>query len=50
VGGGRYLYEQIGSDNKTLKIYEGGYHELFNDLERETVLDDMRDWIVAHTS
>lgn len=47
--GSRYLYEQLGAEDKTLKIYEGGYHELFNDLEKTQVLDALRDWIVAHT-
>ena len=45
--GSRLLHERCGSEDKTLKIYEGGYHELFNDLEKEAVIAGMRDWMLA---
>ena len=35
----------IDSDDKTLKIYEGWYHELFNEPEREAVLTDVLRWL-----
>ena len=31
--------------NTTLKLYEGGYHELHNDLEREDVLKTILEWM-----
>ena len=31
--------------NTTLKLYEGGYHELHNDLEREDVIKTIIDWM-----
>jgi len=47
--GSRMLYERCSSTDKTLKIYEGGYHELWNDLEKEAVISGIRDWILART-
>ncbi len=43
--GSRLLYERSGSADKMLKLYEGGYHELFNDLERVQVMDDVLAWL-----
>lgn len=31
----------------TIKLYEGAYHELHNDLDSQQVLEDMLDWIAA---
>jgi len=45
--GSRMLYERCSSADKTLKIYAGGYHELWNDLEKEAVISGIRDWILA---
>ena len=28
------IYERAGSTDKTLKLYEGGYHDLLNDLDK----------------
>jgi alpha-beta hydrolase superfamily lysophospholipase len=33
------------SDKATLKLYEGGYHELQNDLCKEEMLQDVVDWL-----
>ena len=33
------------SDNATLKLYNGGYHELQNDLCKEEMLQDVVDWL-----
>ncbi|MFT4644157.1 MAG: acylglycerol lipase [Planctomycetota bacterium] len=38
-------YAMAADKNATLKLYEGGYHELHNDLCKEEVLKDMTDWI-----
>ncbi|NND34683.1 MAG: alpha/beta hydrolase [Saprospiraceae bacterium] len=43
--GSRVFYEQIASDDKTLKLYEEYRHELLNELGREVVLEDIRDWM-----
>ncbi len=43
--GSRLLYEGCRSEDKTLKIYDGAYHELLNDLEKEAVLGDLCGWL-----
>ncbi len=42
--GSQFLYEHIGSSDKTLKIYPGAYHEIFNEPERAEVLALILDW------
>lgn len=44
----REFFEKIEVEDKTLKIYEGYYHEIFNEIGRETVFHDMETWLVAH--
>jgi len=39
--GSRFLAVRAGSADKTLTIYPGLYHEIFNEPERETVLADV---------
>jgi acylglycerol lipase len=46
--GAQILYEKAGSKDKTLKIYEGLYHEIFNEPEHERVLGDVETWLAAH--
>ncbi len=46
--GAQILYERAGSKDKTLKIYDGLYHEIFNEPERERVFKDIQDWLAAH--
>jgi acylglycerol lipase len=41
------LYDHIASKDKQIKIYEGLYHEILNEPEKETVLTDIRQWIEA---
>jgi acylglycerol lipase len=43
----RTLYEQIGSKDKTLKLYEGLLHEIFNEPEHPQVLADLEAWLKA---
>ena len=47
VAGSQHLYEHISSSDKTLKLYEGLYHEVLNEPEKETVLGDVRAWLEA---
>jgi acylglycerol lipase len=46
--GSPWLYETVGSTDKTLKLYEGFYHEIFNEPEHEQVLADVEAWLQAH--
>jgi acylglycerol lipase len=47
-GGAQMLYDKAGSTDKTIKIYEGLYHEVFNEPERARVLKDVETWLAAH--
>ena len=46
--GAQLLYDLVSSKDKTIKIYNGFYHEVFNEPEHEQVLDDVKTWIEAH--
>jgi alpha-beta hydrolase superfamily lysophospholipase len=46
--GARMLYKTVSSDDKTLKIYDGLYHEVFNEPEHAEVLGDVEAWLDAH--
>ena len=41
----RVLYERITSKDKTLKLYEGLLHEIFNEPEHPQVMADMEKWL-----
>jgi alpha-beta hydrolase superfamily lysophospholipase len=43
--GSKMLYEKVGSKDKTLKVYNGLYHEIFNEPEHEKVMADMEAWL-----
>ncbi|AKF04574.1 Lysophospholipase [Sandaracinus amylolyticus] len=45
--GSRRFEQMGGSGDKTLKVYEGHYHDLLNDIGREQVLDDVVKWMLA---
>ncbi|MGQ0578881.1 MAG: lysophospholipase [Betaproteobacteria bacterium] len=45
--GARMLHDLIGSADKTLKVYEGLYHEVYNEPEHELVLRDVESWLEA---
>lgn len=47
--GSEMLYQRISSPDKTLKLYEGFYHEIFNEPGHEQVFADMETWLAAHT-
>ena len=46
--GSEFFYETVGSKDKTLKLYEGHYHDLLNDFGKEDVIVDITNWIGAH--
>jgi len=47
-GDAQLLHDLISSSDKTLKIYPGLYHEIFNEPERDQVLADVQAWLEAH--
>ena len=45
--GSREFFERAGSGDKTYKTYEGAYHNLFVETNREEIYDDIATWIGA---
>ena len=45
--GSQRFYDMVGSVDKTLKLYEGGFHDLLNDLDKRMVMQDIQDWVGA---
>ena len=46
--GTHMLYAAISSPDKTIKIYDGFYHEVFNEPKHDQVLRDVETWLEAH--
>jgi acylglycerol lipase len=46
-GGSQFFYETAGSRDKTLKLYDGHFHDLLNDVGKEAVMADIKGWIDA---
>jgi len=42
------LFEAVSSEDKTLKMYPGFYHEIHNDPEKQRVFEDVAGWIAGH--
>jgi acylglycerol lipase len=45
--GSQMLYDLVGSSDKTLKFYQGFYHEVFNEPEHLQVMADLETWLAA---
>ncbi|MBV8251801.1 MAG: lysophospholipase [Chitinophaga sp.] len=43
--GSQYFHDNATSVDKTLKFYEGHYHDLLNDIDKEIVMNDILDWV-----
>ncbi len=43
--GSQHFYDGAGSTDKTLKIYEGHFHDLLHDTGKELVISDITHWI-----
>lgn len=43
--GSKAFFEKCGSEDKTLKIYPGFYHEIFNELGYKQVMGDVEAWL-----
>jgi acylglycerol lipase len=46
--GARMLYGAVSSADKEIRIYNGFYHEVFNEPEHDKVLHDVKIWLEAH--
>lgn len=49
-GGSQYFYENAGSADKTLKLYEGYLHDPLSDIGGDLVLADIQAWIDERVS
>jgi len=49
-GGSKLFYESAGSKDKTLKLYDGHFHDLLNDVDKARVLADIQAWIDARVT
>lgn len=47
--GSQYFYDNASSADKTLKFYEGHYHDLLNDIDKEIVMNDILSWLNFRT-
>jgi alpha-beta hydrolase superfamily lysophospholipase len=47
-GGAQLLYDKAGSKDKTLKTYEGLYHEVHNEPECSKMFTDLEIWLENH--
>ena len=50
IGGSRELFERAQSVDKSLRIYDGLWHEIMHEPEGKDVLGDISDWIDKRTS
>ena len=46
--GSKLFHETAGSKDKTLKLYDGAFHDLLNDTDKQTVMGDIQRWLDAH--
>jgi alpha-beta hydrolase superfamily lysophospholipase len=45
--GSQLFYDTAGSTDKTIKLYEGHFHDLLNDVDKELVISDIKGWTDA---
>ena len=46
--GTRQLESTVGSADSTVRWYDGLWHEIYNEPERDAPLADLREWLAAH--
>ena len=45
--GSQYFHDHAGSADKTLRLYDGHFHDLLNDVDKEKVMSDVQGWLDA---
>jgi len=45
AAGTRELHEKAASSDKTLRIFDGGFHELWNDLDKALFFQEVTEWL-----
>jgi len=48
--GSQLFHDTAGARDKTLKLYDGGFHDLLNDTDKATVMADIKGWINQRTT
>jgi acylglycerol lipase len=48
LAGSAMVHDAVSSPDKTLRQYQGLYHEVFNEPEREAILTDLVSWLDQH--
>ncbi len=48
IQGTHAIHKALGSSDKTLKVFPGGYHELHNDLDRGAYFAVLDEWLGKH--
>jgi acylglycerol lipase len=48
--GSQRFYDNAGSKDKTLKLYQGHFHDLLNDIGKEQVMADITGWVAPRLS
>ncbi len=43
--GSQFFYDRAGSADKMLKLYDGHFHDLLNDVDKDKVMADITGWI-----
>jgi acylglycerol lipase len=46
----RPVYDALGSRDRTVTVYDGLFHEVYNEPERERVIGDLCRWLAAHVA
>ncbi len=47
ANGSRQFFAQVPPERATLKVYDGYYHEIFNERDPSQPLDDLRAWLAS---
>jgi acylglycerol lipase len=47
AAGSQFFYDTAGSKDKTLKLYDGHFHDLLNDVDKDKVIAGITQWINA---
>ena len=43
--GSQWLYDRAKSADKTMRLFDGLYHEVMNEPEKDRIIGEMREWI-----
>jgi len=46
--GSQFFFDTAGSKDKTIRMYDGHFHDLFNDIDKDKVMADTLAWIERH--